>query len=505
MLVAIVAASAPLITVQSQEWLTNGGFESGQREWSYTTGEPVNCPPRSGSFALGIRATDPNFALAVRNVFGSLPAGSYTLTGWAYRTSPSGVFKVGLSFLHDYGSRSGVTEPVRLDPGTSAYAPFTLVAVNARDTDTATLSIELDPEDIDAEVCIDDLQITSMDPTPTATPISGATETPTPVPTSTTPPPANATSTATTVPTPTTVATTAPSATTAPTYAFTNGGFEEGLEGWSKYGGTLSITASALNGGASGLLTSDTDSTKWAYQEVYVDPSQYYEFAGTVQADGGVSAAYLRVSWYTTSDASGSAIATTDSTQSSGPGDATYLTTGAIQPPAGAVTARVRVVLTPLGAGSASVRIDDVSFGVTAASTPTPTVPPSSTPIPSTTATPTPTGTFAPLGAAATTHTPSPEESPPPRANESNVRASAASSTDATKPAADTPSQTVMPFAQVASSRVITPLATSEALSRTIARPSQESSGLSWPWVLGISLLAFGLGGIVLQNRRSQR
>ena len=68
------------------------------------------------------------------------------------------------------------------------------------------------------------------------------------------------------------------------------------------------------SGGAAGRYLSESESTKWLYQIVAIDPALAYEFQGAAMTEGAVSEAYLRISWYGSGDGSGSAISTDDST-----------------------------------------------------------------------------------------------------------------------------------------------------------------------------------------------
>jgi hypothetical protein len=156
--------------------------------------------------------------------------------------------------------------------------------------------------------------------------------------------------------------------------SFINGGFEQGLDGWRKYGGELHLVGQPTYAGASaGELYSTTDSTKWAYQTVRIDASQSYEFSGYVQGGPGMSKAYLRVSWYASSDGSGQALSTSDSTSAlETTGEFVYLTTGSVTPPPGAQSAKPRVMFTPRGSAPASIRFDEIAFAIAAPSSPTP-------------------------------------------------------------------------------------------------------------------------------------
>ncbi len=83
-----------------------------------------------------------------------------------------------------------------------------------------------------------------------------------------------------------------------------------------------------------------------------MQPDRAYVFDGYVLLDNpGVKEAFLRVSWYTSDDASGSAVATADSTERLTGSDPSfrYLTTGAMLVPQGDAFGQ--------GQGSAGARI----------------------------------------------------------------------------------------------------------------------------------------------------
>jgi uncharacterized protein YcfL len=229
----------------------------------------------------------------------------------------------------------------------------------------AEFYIRVDSNSPGAEVYIDDVSFVGPPPEPTHTPYS---------------PPPSATPTlapaATATPLPT--ATRAPTSTPAPsptppgmaTGYLLNGGFEKALNGmpvgWDKYGGALQRTATHYRSGSfAAAFSSDTESTKWAYQPVGVQPGRAYVFDGYVLLDNpGVKEAFLRVSWYTSDDASGIAFATSDSLERLSSSDPSfrYLTTGAMLAPLGTRSARVRVMLVPLSSTRATIYLDDMSL-----------------------------------------------------------------------------------------------------------------------------------------------
>jgi hypothetical protein len=144
-----------------------------------------------------------------------------------------------------------------------------------------------------------------------------------------------------------------------------NPGFEEGQVGWARYGGDFSVSNGSRHGGMlSGQLTSASNSTKWVYQTVVIDPLSGYEFSGWLKPQGAIRGAYLRISWYASLDGSGRALATDDSTArlSQAVNDFAFFTTGPVAPPPGARSARVRAMLGPYEGAFATLLMDDFAF-----------------------------------------------------------------------------------------------------------------------------------------------
>ena len=149
-----------------------------------------------------------------------------------------------------------------------------------------------------------------------------------------------------------------------------NGGFEAtadgSLAGWRKHGGVLSQVQEPVRSGRfAAAFFSTTASTKWAFQAVSVEPTAWYELSGFVfQSDPQIEAAWLRVSWYESEDASGSALVAVDSTEVLEVAQPGYrlLTTGPVRAPPTAHSASARVLLRPRSAVSALIYVDDVAF-----------------------------------------------------------------------------------------------------------------------------------------------
>ena len=228
-------------------------------------------------------------------------------------------------------------------------------------------------------------------PTPTRTPTGTRTPSPTREPTSTkTPVPPK--SGAPTAPLPT-------STPKLPTGSGTggflaNGDFELVAEGkpahWQKFGGEMVSSPEAARGSFAGCLESTTPSTKWLYQIVSVEGGGWYA-AGASARMSGPGEASIRISWYESGDGSGTQIEPFESPGTTAP-SWTLLSTGPVQAPDEARSARVRLTLQP--GVTATACFDDATFFEAPA--------PSATPVPTGEpgpGTPTPTRT-APSGAA---------------------------------------------------------------------------------------------------------
>jgi len=185
-----------------------------------------------------------------------------------------------------------------------------------------------------------------------------------------------------------------------------NASFEEGTVGWSATGGVLSVGATLGAGyGQSLELRANGSTTAWAQQLVTVTPRGWFEAGAMLAPLEGVASARVRVAWYATADGSGAQISTVDSEALVMAGAnslavlPTLVTTGPVQAPPNALTARVRILLQPSSGAGGRLVIDDVVFHSVAApaATATPEAP-SSTP---TSAAPTVTPVATPVATAA--------------------------------------------------------------------------------------------------------
>jgi hypothetical protein len=333
--------------------LQNGGFEQGSNGWTGPGLSTSACSPHSGSAALSISS------FAQQDLPSPIGSGTYTLEGWL--KARSGSVSAGLSLVWLDDSGSVIAKAEEDVPAGADYTPVSLQAASPAGAYGLRVRITASG----AGVCADDFTLNGPPglPPPTATSPATATSPPSQQAASTTVTPGpSATARPSSTPRPTS---TPASSAAAPGFELTNGGFEEGLRGWSKFGGTLEAIDEPVQGGLrAGQLSSTTGSTKWAYQTVLIDPARFYEFDGYVGSDAGVSRAYLRISWYASSDGSGTALSTSDSTATiAGDSAYTYLSTGPVRPPDGAHSARPRVVMTPFGAGAASIVFDDLGVG----------------------------------------------------------------------------------------------------------------------------------------------
>ena len=418
--------------------LTNPGFEDGTAGWTSIDAEiyPSN-RARSGAGALEIYS--PGFE-ANPDVYQWLPvqpAGTYEFSGWVIKDDPNADrVTLRISWFTDKDELVSSWDSDWLTGSASEYR-FVTTATHVAPLNAATARVSVGVATVGpGSVWLDDFSLEGPDPeavTPTAsiTPTVAPTPSPptaSPSPTSSSPTaPLTPSSTVTAAPTPgsssspatgtpiTPTLTRTPTATplaatprptptpssippsespTEPAFftTLTNGGFESVRSdgtgyGWRKIGGTMTTIGSpVLNGSrAMSLSSSGTSSTKWVYQTVSINGGWYYE--GSVYAwknDPKAETTFVRISWYSSADGSGEAISTADSTEVLTSDLATFrlLSTGAIQAPPEARSARLRLMLRPAGTDSATVVFDDAAFveAVAPSPTPTPSPAPSSEP-----------------------------------------------------------------------------------------------------------------------------
>ncbi len=377
------------------ELVQNGGFEEPDlRAWriqslSY---ERVAAPDaREGAYVLRV-AVDPSKGdpqWVAQQVLPHVTPGAAYEFGAALAvvggTSDARVVIEWMDRDQGYGNslQTSVTPPT-----TSADGVFQVVMSRATAPSgarSALVRIEVRYPSSQTQVRIDAVTVDGpapASPTPTSTLTAVPSETP------------SATSTASVTPSSTMTPTPGPG------YELRNPGFEEAVDGvpaaWQKYGGELATTTRSHSGQRAGLLRSATDATKWAYQTVLVDGGSWYEFdAWILSDDPAVARALLRVSWYASADGSGTALASADSTGALTSSDHVYrhLTTGPVQAPPDARSARPRILLAPVGAGAASIALDDADWRPAAPPTATPTLTvtaaPTAEPSPEATSTPT--------------------------------------------------------------------------------------------------------------------
>jgi len=339
-------ASARVDPAEAFDYIDNGGFEYGTAAgWhspsvTYAAVDASEVPPRAGSFSGRVTLTQSSFSVG-RTAWDAGP-GTYTAS-FSIRDVPASVDAAWSIEAQDavFAQQPGP------DGWLLVSATFTL-------TEYRSLTMIIAGTGNVGDVFyIDEFRIDGPSP---VTPTSTATTTGTPTPTGTRTP----TPTRTASPTPVPLA----------VNDVLNGGFEDQHDGapsaWQSWGGTLTGVSSPVRSGAhAALFASDGGTTQWFHQPVVVTGGATYAFDAWVRNDDpGVAAAYLRVSWYASDDAQGSLLSSADSTErltDPAPGFR-YLTTASITAPPNAHSARLRVMLSPLSAGRASIVVDDVSF-----------------------------------------------------------------------------------------------------------------------------------------------
>jgi hypothetical protein len=371
---ALLASTSPRSS-SAEQLLTNGGFEDGAAGWRADGVDltAVESPRVEGSFA-GKATLAARESGRIFRPFPFEPGRSYRFSGSIRVDDPDANY-VMLQLFADGGAEP--YQVARLHGANQTFqefsTPASLIPCDATLAE-AHVIVSRRPQGA-AEVFLDDLRVEAVgqaqdcpDPTlppppPPATPTTGRPPTePRPTPTARAVVPGDPDDpTSTAGPTP------APS-------VLVNGGFESADNGvpvgWETYGGVLGQSSRHVHGGRyAGGFASNSDSTKWVYQTLPVRAGDWYELAGYVYHDDPrTEAALLRISWYASRDGSGSALDSIDSTETLDAPAARYrrLTTGAVQAPPGARSAKARILLRPHSATSAVIYIDDVTFRQTA-------------------------------------------------------------------------------------------------------------------------------------------
>jgi hypothetical protein len=389
-----------------------------------------------------------------------MAAGAYVVSGSAIRLSGNERLEVSLTTMtaedtplaYDYAF---------VEPGTS-YGPFEVQLDAYEGAPSLIVGFTVRGSSSHTVICVDSLSLQGPPPaTPTPLPTDTPVSTASPLPSTTQSP----------SPTPSTT----PTRTPQPSLTFRNGSFEDGYDGWQKFGGELQVTGvPRVSGLSAGVLSSSTASTKWAYQTVAIDALSHYEFSGYLQAGAGVAAGQLRISWYASADGTGEAISTTDSTASITSGSASYvwLTTGPVQPPPGAKTARTRVLLTPASGAPATLFMDDLEFLVVEPATATP------------------------LPATSTALAPPPTVSPALLTPASSRLSSAA--------VVETPPNSPEPtrVSETSSTRVVATRPPVSEVEGVKDEPKDEGGGVPLIWLVAGGTFVVGLAGAYLQGRR---
>ncbi|MCK9520268.1 MAG: hypothetical protein M0R74_14775, partial [Dehalococcoidia bacterium] len=367
----VIAAGSSEIS--GSELVENGDFEAWQdgqpAEWLGHGATRVEGESGAGALLEG------NGAAEIFQSFEVEPGATYAASVRAKAPAGATEVTVRLTFIDDFG----VTTAAEVVPVSTTE--FTTVSVEHTAPDrkgSVRVSFGGRPRIGAMKLVLDSASLivrsAATTPTPTTAPRTptatatvtstpATTPTRTPVKTSTPAAPATPTRTATPsvpVPAPTMSAPDAPKA----GELLRNGGFEQVLNGrpsgWANQGGTLRADRGAAQGSWAASLDSTTDRTKWIHQVVPVKAGEWYEASATGRVRSGATQIFVRVSWYRSHDGSGSNFAQHDSDVSSSTAW-TPLTTGPIQAPSGARSARVRLMLRPLS-GAAAVSFDEASF-----------------------------------------------------------------------------------------------------------------------------------------------
>ena len=396
--VAWLAASVSPATAQTN-LLTNGDFEAGTTGWMVVGDLAMSVDTSVGGVegpsALHVEAGTTGGVYRLQSQYwlsAVTPGAVYSVDAWVRDNDPGVAVLMRVDFVDGGGSAPEPGEPTPVLAGDSPDFRRLTQEVTAPAGSVYARVVFLGSFDgPGATFAVDGVVLEQVGAAPTVEP----TQQPPPPPTPVVP-------TATPTPTATPKATTTPKPTATPKPPLLIGPFLRVA-----HDGNLAapweVTRGALEhdpnrGGL--IFRVEGESTAWIEQAITVIPGGWYEASARLAPVDGVRAAWVRLAWYASADASGAQIETDDSGSVVGDGTLAIVvagglvTTGPVRAPLGAYSAKVRILLQPTSAAGAAILIEGIAFAGTSAPTPTPTPTPSVTPTPAPTA---PTAPNAPI------------------------------------------------------------------------------------------------------------
>ncbi|PKN81976.1 MAG: hypothetical protein CVU47_04660 [Chloroflexi bacterium HGW-Chloroflexi-9] len=389
-LVALALVVGAVGTARAGTVAFNEDFEAGTARWLTSHAVATDTVPAGpvGATAAWVTSVDPGAVTFLTQYWqaAASPGALYGLDAWLYDDDPN-MLAVGvhLEFVDADATLLLQTPALTLDGDAPAFrvvsAPYEAAPPN-----TAYLRVVVSgtPVAAGARFGVDGVTVTEDIPdVPVFEP-----EPPPPAP----PPPVVSIPQPTATPRP--ASTPRPRATATPRPAppsliqgLTSAGFEEGLGNWEVNRGRASLEPVIEGMGTSLVLTASGATTAWVEQRLAeIDPDEWYEASAVLAPLHGVEAAWLRIAWYASDDASGEQISTTDSPVVVSPARNAIVRafevvgTGPVQPPTAARSARIRILVRPGDETGGAVAIDDVEFAVTEPLEPAPPSPPTPTP-----------------------------------------------------------------------------------------------------------------------------
>lgn len=503
-LLATVLVTAVHVPAHSDtNLLPNGGFELGTVGWAAPVGATLavdtSIPPVEGANAALLTSTGAT-AMSLASQYWqttATPGQTYTLTASLRdneAATSSALAKI--EILDSVGTLLVPNSTPLAGADSAAFRPVTATVAAPAGAAYIRVTFTAQASAAGAHLSIDGVTVTAaptVTPTPTPMPPSvvvevapsppGPPEPPEEPPMPVVVPTARRTvtpsPTRTPTPTPTPTATPAP----LPSASLRNPDFSQGLSGWTVTRGRISLASYVDGRGQSLLLTADDAATAWVQQTVAVTPGDWFSASALLFALDGTEATWVRIAWYATADGSGAQLSTDDSPSTSTADPTAFsrsgyevVSTGPVQAPAEARSARVRILLRAATERGAAVVIDDVTFESTEPGEAAPPIPPTPPAPP-------------PVAAARTLATPAPDSVPTPRVDVGT------SSTNA--PNVDIGERTPKPAAATAAQRRL-------RITEIMSNPADAGADGDFEWVeiMNTGTESANLAGVSLRDRR---
>ena len=490
------------VGAQAVSVLSNGGFEGGTTGWVALPGAALTsdsaAPVFEGAKTAKITAAAAT-STGIRSQYWLSPATVTRLYALSIGVRSEAANVTSVTVVLDLVDGSGhalATTSKTLSGAAAGYrtASTSTVAAPAGATNVM-VTVNMNATAAGAAIWVDGATVSeALAPTPTPAPPE-----PPPPPPPADPDPDPAPPPAKTVRPPTPRATPAPAPAPTPTPVpapaplplsteLMNGDFEHDIIGWAVSRGRVTVEGGVPGHGNAAVLKSAGTSTMWIEQTIVkIAGGSWYQASALLAPARGVDSGWVRIAWYASANGTGAQMDTADSPAVDAPAEGVLaverVATGAVLAPPGASSAKVRILLAPHNAESASMAVDEVEFGVIEPPEPEMARP-------------------TPMHAAAGSPTPPIESAPAPTTTTTTTTRASASSGTVREAGRTPPSASSTPGIEDVATTAATDTQRGLRITEVLPDPAQpgRDSDFEWVEIANLDVRPASLAGVTLQD-----